>query len=235
MTNPSVASRLLLVMVLFLANLAWAAPAAVVTHLVGTLSVKKIDGSSRIISQLSEVESGDTLSTEKDSYARLKFTDGGEVTLRPNSIFRIDSYIYQEDAPAKDSFFTSMLKGGLRTITGLVSKRGNRDAYRMNTATATIGIRGTYYAVLTCKGDCPTGMKDGTYTKVFEGTISLKNRFGEIECNAGQTCFSDDTGPPVVLDMDPGVDFKLPPQMDDLIEGDTVLDPDGHRECRITR
>jgi hypothetical protein len=194
----------------------------------------KADGTSRILSQLSEVENGDTLTTEKDSFARLKFSDGGEVTLRPNSVFKVDNYAFNEAEPPKDSFLTSMLKGGLRTITGLVGKRGNRDAYRMNTVTATIGIRGTYYAVLTCKNDCPAGMKNGTYTKMLEGTISLKNPFGEIECNAGQTCFSGEDAAPVVLEDDPGgIDFELPPSMDIDIEGDTLLDSEGHRECRI--
>jgi hypothetical protein len=39
-----------------------------------------------------------------------------------------------------------------------------------------------------------------------------------------------------VLEDDPGgVDFELPPSMDiDIdIEGDTLLDSEGHRECRI--
>jgi hypothetical protein len=233
MASPSVASRIFLLLALLWFNVAWAAPAAVVTHLSGTLSVLKADGTSRILSQLSEVESGDTLTTQKDSFVRLKFSDGGELTLRPNSVFKLDNYVYQEAEPQKDSFLTSLLKGGLRTITGLVGKRGNRDAYRMNTATATIGIRGTYYVVLTCKDDCPSGMKNGTYTKVLEGIISLKNKYGEIECSAGQTCYSSEDAAPVVLTEDPGVDFETPLSMDAEIEGDTLLDPEGHRECRI--
>jgi len=234
MASPSVVSRLFLLLALLWFNVAWAAPAAVVTHLSGTLSVLKADGTARILSQLSEVDSGDTVTTEKDSFARLKFSDGGELTLRPNSVFKLDNYAYQEAEPQKDSFLTSLLKGGLRTITGLVGKRGNRDAYRMNTVTATIGIRGTYYAVLTCKDDCAAGMKNGTYTKVLEGTISLKNAFGEIECSVGQTCFAGEDAAPVVLTDDPGgIDFELPLSMDIDIEGDTLLDSEGHRECRI--
>lgn len=233
MASPSVASRILLLLALLWFNAAWAVPAAIVTNLSGTLSVRKADGAARILSQLSEVESGDTLTTEKDSFARLKFTDGGDVTLRPNSIFRIESYAYQEAEPNKDSFLMSMLKGGLRTVTGLVGKRGNRDAYRLETPNATIGIRGTYYVTLACSGDCPGGMKDGTYTTVFEGSIGVRNEFGEIECSAGQTCYSPLGGPPVVLPEDPGVDFKAPLSMDDEIEGDTVLDAEGHRECKI--
>ena len=40
-----------------------------VTQLAGTLSVKKPDGSVRILSQKSEIGSGDTINTERDSYA----------------------------------------------------------------------------------------------------------------------------------------------------------------------
>src|ERR1051325_1524600 len=110
MASQSVISRIVLVLALAWFNLAWAAPAAIVTHLSGTLSVLKADGSARILSQRSEVESVDTLTTEKDSFARLKFTDGGELTLRPNSIFKLDNYAYQEAEPQKDSFLTSILK-----------------------------------------------------------------------------------------------------------------------------
>ena len=233
MASPSVVSRLFLLLALLWFNMAWAAPAAVVTHLSGTLSVLKADGTARILSQLSEVESGDTVTTEKDSFARLKFTDGGELTLRPNSVFKLDNYAYQEAEPQKDSFLTSLLKGGLRTITGLIGKRGNREAYRMNTVTATIGIRGTYYVLLYCKDDCAAGMKNGTYTKMLEGTISLKNVFGEIECSVGQTCFASEDAAPVVLTDDTDIDFELPMSMYGEIDGDTFVDSEGHRECRI--
>ena len=234
MARLSVVNRLFLILVLLSANLSWAAPAAIVTHLSGTLSVKKADGSTRILSQQSEVDNGDTLSTEKDSFARLKFTDGGEVTLRPNSVFKLEGYAFEESAPRQDSFLVSLLKGGLRTVTGAIGKRGNSEAYRMNTATATIGIRGTYYTVLTCKGDCPNGMEDGTYAKILEGAIIVRNSFGEIRCSAGQICLSPPGAPPFVLPQDPGVDFKTPPQMDKTVEGDTVLDPAGHQQCIIT-
>jgi len=52
-----------------------------VTQLSGTLSVKKSDGTVRILSQKSSVDSGDTLNTERDSYAQIKFNDGGQLTL----------------------------------------------------------------------------------------------------------------------------------------------------------
>jgi hypothetical protein len=42
----------------------------------------------------------------------------------------------------------------LSTLTGAIGKRGDRDAYQLQGATATIGIRGTEYTARLCKGDC---------------------------------------------------------------------------------
>src|SRR5690348_12927980 len=82
---------------------AWAAFAqassGTVTQLSGTLSVKKADGSVRILSQKSSVESGDTLNTERDSYAQIKFDDGGQLTLKPNTTVKIASFRFAEDRP----------------------------------------------------------------------------------------------------------------------------------------
>ncbi|MDO8340357.1 MAG: hypothetical protein Q7T59_00080, partial [Candidatus Woesebacteria bacterium] len=61
---------------------AHAATAGQITHLSGTLSAKKADGTSKLLAVKSDVAEGDTLSTEKETYARIKFADGGEVVLR---------------------------------------------------------------------------------------------------------------------------------------------------------
>jgi hypothetical protein len=43
-----------------------------------------------------------------------------------------------------------LLKGGFRTVTGLIGKRGNTDAYKLRAGTATIGIRGTDFSSRLC-------------------------------------------------------------------------------------
>ena len=55
---------------------ALAAGAGTVTHLSGTLSVQRADGTVRVLSQRSEVHPGDVLTTQRDSYAQINFTDG---------------------------------------------------------------------------------------------------------------------------------------------------------------
>jgi hypothetical protein len=178
---------------------------ATVANLSGTLSVQKPDGTVKILSQKSELDAGDLVSTEKDSYARLKFTDGGEVTLRPNSKMKIDEYGFNEQVPEKDSFVFSLVKGGLRTITGLVGKRGNRDAYRLNTANATIGIRGTHYGALWVQGD-HGGLADGLYLDVASGAINARNTAGEQDYTSGQFGFVGGINiQPILLPKDPGL------------------------------
>lgn len=189
---------------------------AVVTSVKGTLSAQKADGIVKILSQNSEVDAGDVLSTEKDSIARIKFSDGSEVVLRPASRIKVDKYGFTEDVPQEDSFVFSLVKGGLRTITGLIGKRGNRDAYRLQTATATIGIRGTHYGALQCQQNCEK-LADGVYVDVASGRIVAANNAGEVEFGAGQFGYiaSLDTLP-VVLEEDPGI----PPFPDAFSFGD---------------
>jgi len=161
------------------AGLAVAADATV-QQLSGTISVQKADGAVRTITRQSEVNRGDTLNTEKDSYVQVKFADGGVVTLKPNTRLKIDDFAYDEKQPAKDSSTLSLLKGGLRMITGLIGKRGNPDAFRANTVTATIGIRGTTFTVEDClttacvkRGATRVGMISGTdYASLDTGTAS---------------------------------------------------------------
>lgn len=181
------------------------AAAALVTHLNGTVSAQRADGALRVLSQNSEVDVGDVLTTEQNSFARLKFTDGGEITLRPNTVITIDAYRFEADKPEDDSFVFGLLKGGFRTITGLIGKRGNRDSYRANSPVATIGIRGTDYGSLLCAGNCGK-LPDGQYIDVKQGKINVSNRAGALEVEVGQYAYVKDGGTiPVLLLTDPGI------------------------------
>jgi hypothetical protein len=182
------------------------AEAARVTHLSGTLSVLKPDGTTRILAQNSPVEAGEVLATEKDSYAMLKFTDGGEVTIRPLSRFKVENYGFNEEKPEGDSSVFRLIKGGLRSVTGLIGHRGNRDAYRLNTATATIGIRGTNYEATMCQGDCSGSLQDGLYLQVNDGVINATNEGGSQDFSAGQFGYVQNSKfPPIVLPQNPGL------------------------------
>ncbi|HEY0846900.1 MAG TPA: FecR family protein [Noviherbaspirillum sp.] len=136
---------MLFVVALFATASAYAAQiAGTVTHLSGPLLAKKADGTVKVLSTKSNVEQGDTLVTEKETYARIKFTDNSEITLRPNSQFKIEDFSFEEDEPEKDKASFNLVKGGLRAVTGVLGKR-NKEKFGVNTPTATIGIRGTIF------------------------------------------------------------------------------------------
>jgi hypothetical protein len=185
-----------------------------IVQLSGTLSVKRADGSTRILSMKSEVIPGDTLETQKDSYAQIKFDDGGSITLKPGTQFTIASYNFVEAKPQDDNIAFRLLKGGLRAVSGLISKRGNRDAYKMDTVTATIGIRGTIFDVDDCKsgtckkdgGNANDVQEAGVYVSVRDGEVSVGNGAGTLLLAAGQFGFIAGSGIlPRLLPGDPGL------------------------------
>lgn len=126
-------------------GLAWAAPVVgTVVNLSGPLMVRKADGVVKVLALRSEVEQGDTLLTEKNTYARVKFIDNSEVTLKPGTTFKIEAFAYEAAKPEGDSASFNLLKGGLRSVSGLLGQR-NKEKFQLKTPTATIGIRGTTF------------------------------------------------------------------------------------------
>ncbi|MCF8208074.1 MAG: FecR domain-containing protein [Rhodoferax sp.] len=188
-----------------------------VTHLSGEVSIQRGDGAPIPATVGSKVLEGDIMVTGANGYGRLEMTDGGELVLRPASQLKVETYRFIKDKPSEDSFVFRMLKGGLRTVTGLVGKRGNQDAYKLRTATATIGIRGTQFDLRTCQADCGA-LQDGTYLAVRFGAVYTGNELGLLSLAAGQVGFIPSGRPPVLLPRDPGIGFTPPaviPKLDE--------------------
>ena len=147
-------------------------PAAQVVLVTGSAKV-----GARALSAGNKVNAGETIVTGPNSYANLKFADGGRILLRPNTEFTVEAYNYTAApvaaAPAQavsgakpavipppapvvgQTAFFRLVRGGFRAISGLIGK-ADQQAYRVTTPVATIGIRGTDYEVQTCAGDCPS-------------------------------------------------------------------------------
>lgn len=115
-----------------------------------------------------DLETGDSIVTGSTGRAQIRFTDGGMVSLQPNSQFDITKYVDANDG-AQDSFLVNFARGSMRAITGLIGKR-NRDNYKVQTATATVGIRGSGFSA--------------SYNT--DGSLSVTSELGEIEvCTNG--------------------------------------------------
>lgn len=195
-----------------------AAPVGEVAYIAGTLSAQKPDGTVKILSRKSEIEVGDTLSTEKDSYVQINFTDKSQATLRPNSRLKIEAYQFNEKEPGKDNLLFGLLKGGLRTLTGLIGKRGNQDAYRLQTKATTIGIRGSSGDTLECSEECAgvTSTSDklppGVYHATHTGIYIMSNEQGSQLIGEGQFGYVKDAQTaPVILTTDPGMGLETMP------------------------
>jgi hypothetical protein len=164
-----------------------AEPAGRVLILQGTAAA--VRGTQEIpLSRGVTVESGDVLKVAEGSSLQVRFTDESVVALRANSQYKIDDYKFSEKGDADKSVF-SLLKGGMRTITGLIGKR-NPENYQMRSTTATIGIRGTHFTAVNCASDClnADGSKadDGLYGGVTDGRIVVRNGAGETEFGRDQ-------------------------------------------------
>lgn len=84
----------------------------------------------------------DTIFTKSKSSLTILFTDKTRFELGSDSSLKASEYKYENNADS-DSVAINVLKGTFRFVTGLVAKE-KPEAMEINTAVATIGIRGTH-------------------------------------------------------------------------------------------
>lgn len=120
------------------------------------------------------VETGATLKTGDRSSAVVRFDDGHSLSLAANSVYVISEYRFVPQKPAEGSFIGTLVKGAMRSVTGLIGE-ANKEHVVQKTPTATIGIRGTDYNLY----------YDGAlYLQVSEGAIVAKNDAGSEDFDA---------------------------------------------------
>lgn len=107
-------------------------------------------GGERVLLKDDPVFVGETLETGANSYLVITFVDGAKATVRPNSSLEIERY---SAAETNGGALISLVKGGLRAVTGAIAAR-DPDSYRVKTPAATLGVRGTEYYLRICEQDC---------------------------------------------------------------------------------
>jgi hypothetical protein len=159
-----------------------AEPAGRVLAVAGTATLER-SGQRQPLRGGAEVENGDVIDVGDKSALQLGFTDESVVALRANTRLKIQDYRYNRNA-VEDRSIMGLLRGGMRTITGLIGK-SNPRAYSVSTVVATIGIRGTHFTLVACDNDCanPDGTQaaNGLFGGVTDGRISVANEAGETE------------------------------------------------------
>jgi len=177
----SLRTRIAFLAFALMAGGAFAAGAAKVDFALGDVAAVKDDGSRRALARGAEVEQGETVDTGSGR-TQLRFTDGAMVSLQPQTQFRIDAYSFKGATDGSEKGFFSLLKGAMRTISGAIGK-GDAKAYRLDTAVATIGIRGTEFAVAYGRSITVT---------TNSGLIEICNGAGCLLVEAGQSAYVQD-------------------------------------------
>ena len=196
---------------------AWAAdpadPAGQVASATGQVTAAGPDGDIRELKPESPVFSGDIINTGPNSRVRIVFSDNSVIALRPSTRFVIENYQHTGD-PQQDQSAFALVRGGFRAVTGAIGQ-SNHDNYKIETPTATIGIRGTDHQGRFCAGDCfdladigIAAPPDGLYTATSVGRTLVGNQ----EFGAGEYGFTDPSGltvklpePPPILVADPNL------------------------------
>jgi hypothetical protein len=162
---------------------AFAAPVGKVLTLAGNVVAER-NGQVQTLAIGATLENGDVLQVGPSSVAQIRFIDESIVSLRANTTFKVEDFRYNQTSEDRSVF--GLVKGGMRTITGLIGKN-NPKGYSVNGITATIGIRGTHFTVVSCDTAVPCKNADdsdantGMYGGVTDGRIAVINDAGDFE------------------------------------------------------
>lgn len=118
-------------------------PAGVVLLANGEAKAQQNSDASRALSRRSDIYVGDRITTGGESQLQMRMKDGAMIALGANAEFVVKAYSEAAKGDKKDEAVLSLVKGGLRTISGQIAK----SSYSMTTPTATLGIRGTVFDV----------------------------------------------------------------------------------------
>jgi hypothetical protein len=157
----------------------WSGPAAAADasgHVVSVRQQAKASGpaGTRTIDTQGPVFAGDVITTDRRGSAQLLFADQTKMVVGPNSQVTIDDFVLKGPGTAS-AVSINALRGSFRFITGVSAK----NAYKINTPVATIGVRGTEFSGHVAD--------DGTLTLAMWGGAVLLCPGGVCQVVAG-TC-----------------------------------------------
>lgn len=188
------------------------------------------DENIRVLAKNSLIYSGERLVTEEESYLQVEFRDESRITVRPSTQLEVSEFYFEESQPDKDVATFRLLQGGFYSETGLIGKRGNPNAYRVDSSVANIGVRGTRYSVYLCAADDQSCQKnaagerggtassgvdgqqagvsgtvtDGLYVGVTSGAVEVSNSGGTQTLSQGEYVFaSDNFSSPIFIEQTP--------------------------------
>ena len=166
--------------------------AARVMSVSGDVKVIDAQGTTRALVKGAEVRSGEKIITADGALAQIRLNDGGFMSIRPGTEMVIDRFNYDEKNAANSNLLISLLRGGMRSISGMIGKT-NPDGYQIKSNTATVGIRGTDHEPMVIPPNVPALAalgQPGLYDKVNEGETFIRNQVGLLSIKKGEVGFA---------------------------------------------
>lgn len=156
----------------------------------GNVQITNAAGQSRVLQKGDVIHESDTVTTAKASSAQIKMRDGGLIAVRPDSKLKFDSFEFSGEQDGTEKSVMTLLKGGMRAITGLIGQL-HKANYHINTASSTIGIRGTDHEtyVVVPGSELAATIPAGTYNKVNTGETVMTTDKGSVNILPNQMGF----------------------------------------------
>lgn len=159
-----------------LAGAALAEPSATVLFASGEARVLSASGASREVKAGAVIESGESIETGKGK-VQLRMVDGALMSINERTLLRLDDYHLAGSAGNDERGFMSLVRGGLRTVSGSIGK-ARVDNYKLDTPSGTIGIRGTEYTAV---------IDGGLRVGVLSGRVAVCNDGGCVDVPKGSS------------------------------------------------
>lgn len=171
------------------------------------------------------VREGDEFVSGAGGHLYIRASDGGFVSVRPNSRVRFEVWRHDPANPAESRFRVVLEQGVMRSISGPGVKAA-RERYRLNTPVAAIGLRGTDFSVYADAQVTRVSVREGGVVMAPLGGACEAASFGPCEGGNARDLFADRTSlmqlrrgdpMPVVLEAgrQPGPDLVAPPLPDE--------------------
>jgi FecR protein len=136
---------------------------------------------------------GDVVQTLSNATLAIAFSDGSAFTLQENARLALNEFVYDPNSTA-NSALISLVQGTVSFVAAQVAKTGNM---RVDTPTATLGIRGTFITLSVSSTDGHTvaslGLETNPLTgQQFAGVFTLTNRItgNQVTVNQVNSMFS---------------------------------------------
>lgn len=185
-------------------------PVGEVSQIRGTVTVTRADGSEEQLEAGSPIYQDDVISSGPDGALGIAFVDNSTMSMAANGRMVIDTLVFDQGQGNGQQVF-DLIQGAFAFASGQIGN-ADPDNVLVRSPVATIGIRGTRFAVNVDQVDAET-----TVT-LFEGAVVVQNSVGEqVLTEVGDSTVVS------TLSTPPSPIFQMDAATQQLIYGDALL------------